>query len=181
MHEERQPVALKFLQWFCPVGLYEGIEGDLFEEYKSNIEQRGERIAKRRLFWSALRFLKLEILLRNRISLKLINTIMIGNYMKVASRNILKRKMYSFINATGLSVGIAFCILIYLFIRDEKSFDQFHSNKARIYRLEEKSFDTWQPNPKNPFNRSDGCKRRPAEPSWMSCPKWKPPRDLLPK
>ncbi|MEJ0031615.1 MAG: ABC transporter permease [Bacteroidota bacterium] len=63
---------------------------------------------------------------------------MIGNYFKVASRNILKRKMYSFINAFGLSIGIAFCILIYLFIRDEKSFDQFHSNKDHIYRMEAK-------------------------------------------
>ena len=69
---------------------------------------------------------------------------MIGNYFKVASRNILKRKMYSFINAFGLGVGIAFCILIFLFIMDEKSFDQFHVNKNQIYRLEEKSYDTWQ-------------------------------------
>lgn len=71
---------------------------------------------------------------------------MIGNYFKVASRNILKRKMYSFINAFGLSIGIAFCILIYLFIRDEKSFDHFHSNKSQIYRMEAK-------NPKNPSRR----------------------------
>ena len=52
---------------------------------------------------------------------------MIQNYLKVASRNIVKRKMYSFINAFGLSIGIAFCILIFLFIRDEKSFDQCHA------------------------------------------------------
>jgi putative ABC transport system permease protein len=63
---------------------------------------------------------------------------MINNYIKVAARNIGKRKMYSFINAFGLSIGIAFCILIYLFIRDEKSFDQFHSNKHQIYRIEAK-------------------------------------------
>ena len=54
---------------------------------------------------------------------------MIRNYVKVASRNILKRKMYSFINAFGLSIGIAFSILIYLYIEDERSFDQFHVNK----------------------------------------------------
>lgn len=72
---------------------------------------------------------------------------MIGNYFKVASRNILKRKMYSLINAFGLSIGIAFCILIYLFIRDEKSFDQFHANKNQIYRMEAKG------NSKNPSRR----------------------------
>jgi putative ABC transport system permease protein len=51
----------------------------------------------------------------------------------------LNRKMYSFINAFGLSIGIAFCVLIYLFIRDENSFDQFHVNKNQIYRMEGES------------------------------------------
>ncbi len=77
---------------------------------------------------------------------------MIQNYLKVASRNIFKHKTYSFINAFGLSIGIAFCILIVLFIQDEKSFDQFHLNKSRIYRLEVKEFNTWQPNTKDLFN-----------------------------
>jgi putative ABC transport system permease protein len=79
---------------------------------------------------------------------------MINNYLKVATRNIFKRKLYSFINAFGLSIGIAFCVLIYLYIKDERGFDQFHVNKDRIYRIEEKSFDTWQPKPENPYNRS---------------------------
>lgn len=79
---------------------------------------------------------------------------MIKNYLKVATRNIVKRKLYSFINAFGLSIGIAFCILIFLYIQDEKSFDQFHVNKERIYRMEEKSYDTWQADPNTPYQRS---------------------------
>ena len=79
---------------------------------------------------------------------------MIRSYFKVAVRNIQKRKLYSFINAFGLSIGIAFCMLIYLFIMDEKSFDQFHEHKADIYRIEEKSFDTWQHNSADPYRRS---------------------------
>lgn len=78
---------------------------------------------------------------------------MIRNYFKVAARNIAKRKLYSFINAFGLSIGIAFCILIFLFIEDERSFDQFHINKNNIYRLEEKSYDTWQ-DAKVPYYKS---------------------------
>jgi putative ABC transport system permease protein len=70
---------------------------------------------------------------------------MIQNYLKVASRNIVKRKMYSFINAFGLSIGIAFCILIFLFIRDEKSFDLFHENKANLFRMESRWYNTWDP------------------------------------
>lgn len=66
---------------------------------------------------------------------------MINNYLKVATRNILKRKLYSFINAFGLSVAIAFCSLIYLYIQDELSFDQFHENKDLIYRMHTTQFD----------------------------------------
>src|SRR4029079_3903120 len=110
--------------------------------------------ARRRFVWNTINFFRPDIILRNRFSFHLINTIMIGNYFKVASRNILKRKMYSFINAFGLSVGIAFCVLIYLFIQDERSFDQFHENKNLIYRLEEKSYDTRQPDKNKPYNRS---------------------------
>lgn len=66
---------------------------------------------------------------------------MIRNYITIAFRNISKRKLYSFINAFGLSIGIAFCILIYLFISDEKSFDQFNANKEVIYRIHSTNFD----------------------------------------
>ncbi len=66
---------------------------------------------------------------------------MFRNYFKIAFRNISKRKLYSFINAVGLSIGIAFCLLIYLFIQDERSFDQFHSKKEQIYRVHATNFD----------------------------------------
>lgn len=80
---------------------------------------------------------------------------MISNYLKVASRNIRRQKLYSFINALGLSISIAFCLLIYLYIEDERSFDQFHLNKERIYRVQEKRFDTWWPKPpEHPYNES---------------------------
>jgi len=79
---------------------------------------------------------------------------MISNYFKVASRNIRRQKLYSFINALGLSIGIAFCLLIYLYIEDERSFDKFHANKELIFRIQEKSFDTWQPKPEHPYNES---------------------------
>src|SRR5690349_24625767 len=78
---------------------------------------------------------------------------MIRNYIAVALRNIFRRKLFSFINAFGLSVGIAFCALIWLYIEDERSFDQFNVNKDRIFRMEVKSFNTWDRNPDKPFDR----------------------------
>jgi putative ABC transport system permease protein len=70
--------------------------------------------------------------------------LMLGNYFKVTSRSMQKRKFYSFINAFGLSIAFAFCILIYLFIQDERSFDQFHPNRDLIYRIEAKRYEHWQ-------------------------------------
>jgi putative ABC transport system permease protein len=66
---------------------------------------------------------------------------MVANYYKVAFRNIVKRKLYSFINSFGLSIGIAFCLLIYLFIVDEQGFDKFHSNKNDIYLIINRRFE----------------------------------------
>ena len=138
----KQQWIFRFLEWFCPPQLYEGIEGDLIEAFESDVEAYGEKEARRKLFWAALRFFRPEIILRNKFTLQLINTVMIGNYMKVAGRNIQKRKLYSFINAFGLSIGIAFCVLIFLFIQDEKSFDQFHSDKEHIHRIHTTNFVT---------------------------------------
>ncbi|HMG88990.1 MAG TPA: ABC transporter permease, partial [Chryseolinea sp.] len=143
--------ALRFLEWFCPPELFEGIEGDVLEQYEMDCKVLGEKKAKRRLAWNVMKFFRPSILLRNKYSMRLTQTIMIRNYVKVASRNILKRKVYSFINAFGLSIGIAFCILIYLFIEDERSFDKFHTNKEYLFRIEAKSFDTWNEDPDNPF------------------------------
>lgn len=134
-------IALRFLEWFCPPALYEGIEGDLLEEYDADVQQRGVRKANLILGLNVLKFFRPGIILRNRFTVELVNTIMVGNYIKVASRNIVKRKLYSFINAFGLSIAIAFCTLIYLFVQDEKSFDQFHENKADIYQLLTTNFD----------------------------------------
>ena len=61
---------------------------------------------------------------------------MFKNYLKIAWRNIKRHKGYSFINITGLAVGMTVCILILLFVRYELSYDNYHEYKDRIYRIE---------------------------------------------
>lgn len=147
-------LVLRLLRKVCPPVLYESIEGDLIEQFEFDLQEVGPKKAKHRFIGNALRFLRPGIVLRNRFSITLINTIMVSNYFKVAARNIQKRKFYSFINAFGLSIGLAFCMLIALYIQDEREFDQFHTNKNRIYRIEEKSFDTWQHDQPDPYRKS---------------------------
>ena len=60
---------------------------------------------------------------------------MFNNYLKIVLRNLNRYKAYSFINIFGLAVGITCCILIFLYIQYEFSFDNFHQNSDRIYRI----------------------------------------------
>jgi predicted permease len=60
---------------------------------------------------------------------------MIRNYIKTAWRNLLRNKSYAAINIVGLAIGIAACLLIFLIVQFETSFDNFHSKKDHIYRV----------------------------------------------
>ncbi|WP_286756741.1 ABC transporter permease [Roseivirga sp. UBA838] len=60
---------------------------------------------------------------------------MLKNYLKIAIRNLSKHKGYSFINIFGLAVGICCCLLIFLYVKDELTYDRFQSKANRIYRI----------------------------------------------
>lgn len=62
--------------------------------------------------------------------------IMLKHHIKIAFRNILRHKGYSFLNITGLAVGMTLFILIMIFVQHEFSYDKFNHNLDRIYRLE---------------------------------------------
>ena len=60
---------------------------------------------------------------------------MLKSYLLVALRNLRRYKAYSFINVSGLAVGMACCLLIFLFVRDELRYDRFHEHADDIYRV----------------------------------------------
>ncbi len=60
---------------------------------------------------------------------------MLKNYLKIALRNISKNKVYSFINIFGFSIGFAVCMLIFLYIQYEFSYDKYNKNFNNIYRI----------------------------------------------
>jgi putative ABC transport system permease protein len=60
---------------------------------------------------------------------------MIQNYLKIAWRNISKHKVYSFINVLGLALGICGFLVIFLIVHYDLSFDNFHPDKERIFRI----------------------------------------------
>ncbi|UCE22695.1 MAG: ABC transporter permease [Candidatus Aminicenantes bacterium] len=60
---------------------------------------------------------------------------MFKNHLKIAFRNVGRNKAYSFINISGLAIGMACCILILLWVQDELSYDRFHEKADRIHRV----------------------------------------------
>jgi putative ABC transport system permease protein len=106
------------------------ISGDCGEEYKERAKANG----KYRAFvwyWGQVAY---ALVASSKLSLS-IGASMFKNYLKITWRNIKKNKVYSFINIMGLAIGMASCILIFLWVQDELSFDGFHENADRIYRV----------------------------------------------
>lgn len=66
---------------------------------------------------------------------------MIKNYLLTAWRNIQKSKGFSLINIVGLAVGLTVCLLILLYVRDELSYDNYHTYADRIYRIQRSWYD----------------------------------------
>ena len=64
--------------------------------------------------------------------------VMLKNYLKITWRNFIRYKMYTTINILGLAIGLSACILIFLWVQDELSYDTFHSKSDRIFRTEQR-------------------------------------------
>src|SRR5687768_416284 len=61
---------------------------------------------------------------------------MIGNYFTIALRQLRKHRFYTLINIFGLTIGITACLVIFLYVRFELSYDRFHENANRIVRVD---------------------------------------------
>lgn len=63
---------------------------------------------------------------------------MLRNYLKIAFRNLLRHKTFSAINILGLALGMACCLLIMLWVQDEKAVDGFHANGKQLFQVYER-------------------------------------------
>lgn len=135
--------AQRLLHWYCPDSLTEEIEGDLLEAFHFNLAKEGLRQARRRYAVDVVRFFNPTTFRKGRQASASVHrypinqAVMWNNHLKLAVRNILKHKLFSFINIFGLSLGLAFVILAWLFVAHEYSYDSFHANGANIYRVNE--------------------------------------------
>jgi putative ABC transport system permease protein len=104
--------------------------GDLEEVYNSIAEEKGA--AKARLWYRLQAFKSIVSYFKNQF---LWSIVMFKNYLVFTSRLIKRDKFHYFLNFLGLSTGIACCIIIMLFLRNELTYDRHHENADRIYRI----------------------------------------------
>jgi putative ABC transport system permease protein len=126
---------VKFLRFFIKKEYLEEIEGDMEELFFDNAEQLSPRSAKRIYIWEMLKLLRPILLKKVKRSPTFNHYAMFKNYFKIAWRNLIKKKAYSFINIFGLGLGSACCFLIFMFVQDELSYDKYHEKGHRIYRV----------------------------------------------
>jgi putative ABC transport system permease protein len=127
--------AQRLLKWRCPSDSVEEVEGDLKELYTYWEETYGKREADRRYVFNVIR-LQRPFSTSKKVYTPPVNPItMMIHYTHVAFRNILRSKSFSFINISGLALGLACSLMIYLWVKDELSVDNFHANKKLLYRV----------------------------------------------
>ncbi len=134
MHNPPQ-FFLRFFRWFCHPRLQKPVEGDLMELYDERIRELGKRKADLKFIKDVLLLFRKDIIRPADGTYRLTNYGMLKNYFKVGIRNILKYKMFSFINVFGLAAAMSVCMLIILMLADQKSYDQFHEDKDQLYRV----------------------------------------------
>ena len=124
----------KFAEWLLRRIFPNGGEYDPVGDFAEVFEQIAD---KRGLFRACLWYWAQIIFLFNSYVFGKIvwSGIMFKSYLKIALRNIIHQKVYSMINIVGLAVGVACCLVIFLFVQYELSFDTFHSKADRIFRI----------------------------------------------
>lgn len=128
--------ATQLLHWFCDSHRVEELEDDLDELFQERVRAVGLRKARWRYVCDVLSLMRPFIIRRK--SHEYPNpaiTTMLRNYFTIAFRRLNQQKGYTVINVLGLGLGLAACILIFLVVRNELSYDSYHQKADRTYRV----------------------------------------------
>jgi putative ABC transport system permease protein len=135
-------LARAFFKWYCGAAQVEDLVGDMDEMFRRNLSRMPAWRAKAK-YWRQILSLISSYAIRKRrqraslhpYSSYSINFHMIKNYFLIAWRMMTRNKVYTVINVLGLTLGISACIIVFLVASYELSFDNFHPDAKRIYRL----------------------------------------------
>jgi putative ABC transport system permease protein len=127
--------AERFLRTICPDDVVDQIAGDLIELYHHDVKKMGERKAQVSLVISVFRFLRLGILLRNKVSVDVSSGLMLQHYLKTSCRHFLKSKLNFSFKVLGLVLALLSFLVIVLYVSYQLSFDTFYADYKNIYRV----------------------------------------------
>lgn len=129
-------IATSILRWILPLKDQTYLLGDYEESFQRKFQEKGALLASL-WYWGQLIHTAPEYLLESFYWRLIIFT----NYFKIASRYIVRQKLYSAINILGLAIGLACCIWISLYVINEVTYDTFHSNINSIYRIKRINYE----------------------------------------
>ena len=115
--------------------LAEEVSGDLEEKFYATLKTKGVFRAKVNYCYQIIQYLRPFAIKKSNTSHN--HYAMFQNYFKIGWRNLVKQKMYSTVKIGGFALGIAACLLIALFMKDELSYDKHIPDADRIYRVVE--------------------------------------------
>jgi putative ABC transport system permease protein len=129
----REPpkILLWVLDLCCPDSRPD-LKGDFLELYEDRLGEKGRSYSNRKLLRDAISVIPLNFIIKET---KIKQVPMFYTNLKIARRNLIKNRLNSIINVTGLSVSLMICILIALFVKDELSFDKHFPGADKVYRI----------------------------------------------
>ncbi|WP_339757796.1 ABC transporter permease [Algoriphagus aquimarinus] len=126
----------RFLEFYCSPSRLEQIQGDAYELFYMNLEERGIRYARFRFLIHVLSFFRWGNIRRSKPSYQTYNQgAMFKNYMKIGWRNLVKQKGTTFISIFGLAAAVGCCLVAYLFIEQVWFKGMHQENKDEIYQI----------------------------------------------
>ncbi|HZY81705.1 MAG TPA: ABC transporter permease [Cyclobacteriaceae bacterium] len=128
---EPPKILLWFLDVCCPDSRPD-LKGDFLELYEERQAEKGGLYSNRKLLRDAISVLPLNFIIKEKQRKPIP---MFSTNLKIARRNLLKNRLNTIINVTGLSVSLTICILITLFVKDELSFDKHFADGDLVYRV----------------------------------------------
>ncbi len=133
---EPPKVASNFLEWYCNPEKLEEIEGDAYELFYMNLEERGPNYARWKYIWHVITFFRWSNIRRRKPTYYTnTHTAMFKSYFKLGWRNLRKQKLTTFISVFGLSTAVACSLVAYLFIEQIWFKGMNQENKEELHQL----------------------------------------------
>jgi putative ABC transport system permease protein len=128
--------ATMLLRYLCAPHLLEEIEGDLEEEFDYQIGQVGVRRARLGYIRNVFGFMKpFAIKRKSSHSIPFYSMKMYKHYFIVGIRNLIRHRIFSAINISGLALGMICCLFVFLWVQDEKRVDNFHTTGEQLFTV----------------------------------------------